>query len=80
MESGLSRFANTTFVRRSAEVAVSIELSAAQPLGKTICRAHGGDHLYRRIAHWSPVFVGAVVDPDLEDGGEQPAHHGDAVL
>src|SRR5439155_18645164 len=33
-----------------------------------------------RIAHWSPVFVGTVVDPDLKDGGQQPAHHGDAVF
>ena len=33
-----------------------------------------------RVAHWSPVFVGTVVDPDLEDGGEQPAHHGEAVF
>ncbi len=41
-------------------------------------RLHAGRH--RRIAHWSPVFVGAVVDPDLKDGGEQPAHHGETVF
>ncbi len=35
---------------------------------------------HRWITHWSPVFVGTVVDPDLKDGGEQPAHHGEAVL
>ncbi len=32
------------------------------------------------IAHWPPVFVGAVVDPDLKDGGQQPAHHDEAVF
>lgn len=35
---------------------------------------------HRRIAHRSPILIGAVVDPDLKDGGEQPAHHDEAVF
>ncbi len=27
------------------------------------------DRLHRRVAHWSPIFVRAVVDPDLQYGG-----------
>ena len=34
----------------------------------------------RRVAHHPPILVGTVIDPDLKDGGEQPAHHGEAVL
>ena len=29
-----------------------------------------GDRLHGRVAHWSPVFVRAVVDPDLQYGGQ----------